>query len=82
MEHGYDVMIQGNTYYIYEKPPNRRLIEKVDKTKNKMFPLTHRSWNISTGPMFWSNQALREHSDNTSFLLYHTLISVQNLISL
>jgi len=47
MEHGYDVLSQGNTCYIYEKPPNRRLIEKVEKTKNMMFPLTLRSKNLS-----------------------------------
>ena len=47
MEHGYDVIFQGNTCYIYDKLPNRRLIEKVEKTNNRMFPLTLRSWNIS-----------------------------------
>jgi len=43
MEHGYDVIFQGNTCYTYNKPPNIRLIAKVEKTKNRMFPFTIRS---------------------------------------
>jgi len=31
MKHGYDVIFQDNTCYIYEKPPNSRMIAKVEK---------------------------------------------------
>ena len=45
MEHDYDVLFQKNTCYVYEKYPHKRLIEKILKTKNRMFPLTLRSQN-------------------------------------
>ena len=45
MEHGYDVLFQKNTCNIYDKYPHKILIAKVEKTKNRMFRLTHRSQN-------------------------------------
>ena len=37
MEHGYGVIFQGKTCFIYDKLPNIRLIENVEKTNNRMF---------------------------------------------
>ena len=45
MEHGYDVLFQKNTCYIYDKDPHKILIAKVEKTKSRMFPLSLRSQN-------------------------------------
>lgn len=42
MEHGYDIIFKGTTC-IFDKPPSRRLIAKIERTKNRMFPLNLRS---------------------------------------
>ena len=47
MEHGYAVLFQKNTCYIYDKHPHKSLIAKVEKTKSRMFPLTLRSQNTN-----------------------------------
>jgi hypothetical protein len=47
MEHGYDVMFKASTCLILDKPPGRKLIEKLQMTKKMMFPLYLRSVNLS-----------------------------------
>jgi hypothetical protein len=47
MEHGYNVIFKGTTYLIMDKPPSRKVIEKIQMIKNKMFPLNLRSVNLS-----------------------------------
>jgi hypothetical protein len=39
MEHEYDVLFKGSICLIQDKPPSRKLIAKIQLTKNKMFPL-------------------------------------------
>jgi len=39
MENGYDVIFKGSTCLILDKPPNRKLIAKIQMIKNRMFPL-------------------------------------------
>jgi sarcosine oxidase delta subunit len=38
MEHGYDVLFKGSTCLILDKSPSRKLIAKIQMTKNRMFP--------------------------------------------
>jgi hypothetical protein len=47
MEHGYDVLFKGSTCLILSKSHSRKLIAKIEMTKNKMFPLNPRSVNFS-----------------------------------
>lgn len=47
IEQGYDAIFKGITCYIYEKPWNRILVEKVEKAKDRMFPLTLKISNLS-----------------------------------
>jgi hypothetical protein len=43
MEHGYDVLFKGSTCLILDKSPSKKLIEKIQMTKNMRFPLNLRS---------------------------------------
>jgi hypothetical protein len=47
MEHSYYVLFKGSTCLILDKPPSRKLIAKIQMTKNRMFPLNLRSVNLS-----------------------------------
>ena len=46
-EHDYNVIFQVTSCYIFYKPPSRRLISKVEKTRNIMFHLSFGSTNMS-----------------------------------
>jgi hypothetical protein len=46
-QNGYDVRFKDSTCTILDKPPSRRLVAKVQMTKNRMFPLNLRSVNMS-----------------------------------
>jgi hypothetical protein len=64
MEHGYDVLFKGSTCLILDKPPSRKLIAKIQMTKNRMFPLNLRSVNLS--------QSYAQNVSNTDeTLLWH-----------
>ena len=43
LQNKYDVMFHDTYYAIYDKPPSKRLIAKVEMTKNRIFPLSLRS---------------------------------------
>ena len=47
MQNGYDVQFHGSSCVIYDKTPCRRLLAKVEMTKNRMFPLCLKSANLS-----------------------------------
>ena len=47
MEHGYDVLFKDSAYLILDKLPSRKLVAKIQMTKNSMFPLNLRSVNLS-----------------------------------
>ena len=46
LQNEYDVRFHDTYCYIYDKPPSKRLIVKVEMTKNIIFPLTLRSAKI------------------------------------
>jgi hypothetical protein len=37
---GYDVIFKGNDCFIYDKPPSKMLIARVNVTKNRTYPLS------------------------------------------
>jgi transposase InsO family protein len=47
MQNGYDVQFHGSSCVIYDKTPCRRLLARVEMTKNRMFPLCLKSVNLS-----------------------------------
>ena len=46
LQNKYDVRFHDTYCTIYDKPPSKRLIAKVEMTKNKIFPLSLRSANL------------------------------------
>ena len=47
LQNKYDLQFFYTYCAIYDKPPNRRLIAKVEMTENKIFPLSLRSVNLT-----------------------------------
>lgn len=47
IEHGYKVLFEGSTCRIYDKPPSRKLISEIHMTRNRMFPPTLRTANMT-----------------------------------
>lgn len=47
IEHGYKVLFEGLTCRIYDKPPSRKLISEIHMTRNRMFPPTLRTANMT-----------------------------------
>jgi len=47
MQNGYDVRFHDTSCTIYHKTPCKRLLSRVEMTKNRMFPLYLRSVNLS-----------------------------------
>jgi hypothetical protein len=47
VENGYKVLFEGASCRIYEKSPSRKLISKIHMTRNRMFPLTIRTSNLT-----------------------------------
>jgi hypothetical protein len=43
MDHGYNSIFNVSTCLILDNPPSRKLIAKIQMTKNRMFPLNLRS---------------------------------------
>ena len=43
LQNKYDVRFHDTYCAIYDKPPNKRLIAKVEMTKNRIFPLSFRN---------------------------------------
>ena len=46
LQNKYDVRFHDTYCAIYDKPPSKRLISKVEMTKNRIFPLSLRSANL------------------------------------
>ena len=46
LQNKYDVRFHDTYCTIYDKPPSKRLIAKVEMTKNRIFPLSLRSANL------------------------------------
>ena len=46
IQNKYDVRFHDTYCAIYDKPPSKRLIAKVEMTKNRIFPLSLRSANL------------------------------------
>ena len=46
LQNKYDVRFHDTYCAIYDKPPSKRLIEKIEMTKNRIFPLSLRSANL------------------------------------
>jgi hypothetical protein len=47
IEHGYKVLFEGASCRIYDKTPNRKLISEIHMTRNRMFPLSLRTANLT-----------------------------------
>ena len=47
VEHGYKVVFEGASCRIYDKPPSRKLTSEIHMTRNKMFPLTLGTANLT-----------------------------------
>ena len=46
LQNQYDIQFYDTYYTIYDKPPSKRLIAKVEMTKKRIFPLSLRSVNL------------------------------------
>ena len=42
-ENGFDVKFRRTTCTIFDKPPSQRVIENIEMTKNRMYPLVMRN---------------------------------------
>ena len=84
----YDVRFHDTYCAIYDKPPSKRLIAKVEITKNRIFPLSHRSANllqhvahtVSSQDESWLWHYIFDHLPFKSLNLLHKQSMVKGLL--